>query len=170
MRTGRRRHKRERMGWGFWGAAVGTEAGREQGPGRAQRWGAEAREGAGSAWGAGVGVGDEGERWLELESRCGGGVGGCREGVRRWARVGRDRDGFPPAPNRLGCLVRVSDGAAEGLSPRSGARPAPKTEGLSPRSGARPPPKTRFWAAGCVSPRVRVNISASAGPTLVLWG
>lgn len=69
--------------------------------------------------------------------------------------MGRDRDGFPPAPNRLGCLVRVSDGAAEGLSPRSGARPAPKT---------------RFWAAGCVSPRVRVNISASAGPTLVLWG
>lgn len=30
--------------------------------------------------------------------------------------MGRDRDGFPPAPNRLGCLVRVSDGAAECLS------------------------------------------------------
>ena len=58
MRTGRRRHKRERMSWGCWGAAVGTGAGKEQGPGRAQRWGAqrwgaEAMEGAGSGLGAG---------------------------------------------------------------------------------------------------------------------
>lgn len=80
MRTGRRRHKRERMGWGCWGAAVGAEAGKEQGPGRAQRWGAEARERAGSAWGAGVGVGDEGERWLELETQVWGWGGGLQRG------------------------------------------------------------------------------------------
>lgn len=68
------------------------------------------------AGGPGLGWEMKGSGGWSWRRRCGGGVGGCRERESRWARVGRDRDGFPPAPNRLGCLVRLSDGAAECLS------------------------------------------------------
>lgn len=67
-------------GLGVLGGGCGSRGWKGAETGEAQRWGAEARRVQGSAWGAGVGVGDEGERWLELETQVWGWGGGLQRG------------------------------------------------------------------------------------------